>query len=396
MRILFVTWNYPPKLGGMEILLANLVEHLRPYAAVQVLGPYADTTSSSIAEQETDVLRPARDGLSAFTVHAFSQGTRLLRQESYDLIFGGSALMTPLVYVLGRVSGVPPVLYAHGLDLIYSHPLYQLMIRFLLPRCAKVFTNSRASRKEALDRGVPLDRVSVLHPGLEFAEFERASDTGSVREKFGLEERPMLLSVGRLAKRKGLVEFVQHSLPSIVARHPDVILVVVGGNPSDSLTHKQDVKSQIEAEAKRRGLEDYVRLLSWIDREDLIQLYHACNVFVLPAIGVPGDIEGFGIVLIEAGAAGKPVVSTELGGITDAVLNGRSGILVEPRQWEEISDAISNLLANTSLQEQLGQFGRERVRREFDWPVIAAECARQLGHLIETHDGKGTPESKHL
>jgi phosphatidylinositol alpha-1,6-mannosyltransferase len=384
MRILFVTWNYPPKLGGMEILLAHLVENLRRHASVRVLGPYADSTSD-ITRERADVLRPARDGLAWFAMHAFSQGSRLLRHERFDVVFGGSALTTPIVYTLGRVFGVPPVLYAHGLDLIYSHSLYQQMIKHFLPRCAKVFTNSRASRQEALNRGVLPDRISVLHPGLDFSEFEAIPDTGKIREKFGLRGRPVLLSVGRLAKRKGLVEFVRHSLPAIVKRHPDVIFVVVGGNPIDSLTHKEDVKSQIETEARRRNLQYHVRLLGWIERGDLVRLYHACNVFVLPAINVAGDMEGFGIVLIEAGAAGKPVVSTKLGGITDAVVDGKSGILVEAEEWKEISDAVSALLSDSRLQRQLGQFGRKRARRELDWPVIAEECARQLRQLVETH-----------
>jgi phosphatidylinositol alpha-1,6-mannosyltransferase len=293
-------------------------------------------------------------------------------------------LVTPIVYALGLMCSLPSVVYVHGLDLIYSHPLYQWMIKQLLPRCDRVLANSRASSQEAIERGVQPDRISVLHPGLEITEFEAVPDLDSVRRAYDLEGRLVLLSVGRLAKRKGLVEFVRHSLPTIVTEHPDAIFVVVGGNPSLSLTHKEDIKSRIEAEARRLGLTEHVRLLGWIDRADLMSLYHVCDVFVLPAIHVRGDMEGFGIVLIEASAAGKPVVSTKLGGITDAVVDGEGGTLVEPEQWGEFSDAVMSLLEDEALRQAMGESGRRRVRTELDWCILARRYAEELRCLLET------------
>lgn len=381
MHILFVTWNYPPKVGGMEKLLSQLVQSLRPYGHVHVIGPYASPDYSDVKQE--GVTRPKRDGLAWFTLYALLEGIRLLRSNPYDVILGGSALVTPIVYILGRLFRVPSVVYVHGLDLIYSHPLYQWMIAYLLPKCDGVLANSRASKQEAVDRGVSPDRTSVLHPGLDFSEFKAVPNVDRVRQEYDLDGRLTLLSVGRLAKRKGLVEFVRYSFSTIVDEHPNAVFVIVGGNPSLSLTHKEDIKSRIEAEASELGLEEHVRLLGWIDRQDLIDLYHACDVFVLPAIQVPGDMEGFGIVLIEASAAGKPVVSTKLGGITDAVVDGKSGILVEPDRWDEVSDVVLTLLKDESLRKQMGQFGRERVRSELDWPVIAQRYAEQLRGLLE-------------
>jgi phosphatidylinositol alpha-1,6-mannosyltransferase len=381
MRLLLVTWNYSPKVGGMEMLLSQLVRNLRPYADVHVIGPAGQASLDS--EQEVNVSRSSRDGLIWFALYAFFEGVRLLSNNAYDVIMAGSALVTPIVYILGRLFRVPSVIYIHGLDLVYSPFLYQWMIKCFLPRCAWVFANSRASEQEALHRGVSPHCTTVLHPGLDFSEFRIVPDIDSIKQRYNLNGRLTLLSAGRLAKRKGLVEFVRYSLPAIVEKHPNVVFIIVGGNPSLSLTHKEDIKSKIQAEAGRLDLENHVHLMGWIGRQDLVNLYHACDVFVLPAIQVPGDMEGFGIVLIEAGAAGKPVISTRLGGVTDAVVDGKSGILVEAERWDQLSDAILTLLADESLRREMGQFGRERAKAELDWPIVARRYLIHLEALLQ-------------
>jgi phosphatidylinositol alpha-1,6-mannosyltransferase len=381
MRLLLVTWNYPPKVGGMEMLLSQLALNLRPYADVHVIGPAGQADVD--AEQGLEVSRPSRDGLIRFASYAFFRGINLLRGNNYDVIMAGSALVTPIVYILGRFFQVPSVVYVHGLDLVYSSSIYQWMVKQCLPRCDRVFANSWASEQEALHRGVSPDRVSILHPGLDFSEFRIIPDIDSIKQRYELGGRLTLLSAGRLARRKGLVEFVRHSLPAIVEKYPNVVFIIVGGNPSLSLTHKEDIRSKIQAEVDRLRLGNYVRLLGWVDRQDLMDLYHACDVFVLPAIQVPGDIEGFGIVLIEAGAAGKPVISTRLGGIKDAVVEGKSGILVEAEKWDQLSGAVLTLLADESLRREMGQFGRERAETELDWPVVARRYLTYLEALLQ-------------
>ena len=373
MRILVITWNYPPKTGGMEMMMQQLVSHLRTQAEVHVFGPYAEV--ETVEEATT---RPQHDGLAWFFLAAGLSCFRLLHRESFDVIIAGSTLVMPVVYVLGLLFGLPVAVNVYGLDLIYSHPLYQLMLKVLLKRFDRVFAISQASKAEALKRGASPDDVVIAHPGLDFSEFERQPDQARLKQRHGLAGHRVLLSVGRLAKRKGIPEFVTYALPDIVAAYSDVVFLVVGDNPTQSLTHKEDVKARIEAAVESQNLEAHVRLLGRVDRNVLVDLYQACDVFVLPAIHVPGDMEGFGIVLTEAGAAGKPVVSTKLGGITDAVVDGKSGILVEAERWDELSDAVLALLADESLRQEMGQFGRQRVRTELDWSIVAG---RYLEHL---------------
>jgi len=361
----------------MEMMLYQLVQHLTPYAEVHVVGPYA----GSSGEGADNVIRPRRDGLIQFVLYGLFSGVRLLREDSYDVILAGSALVIPIAHILGLLFKLPVVANVYGLDLIYPHPVYQWMLRIFLPRCHHIVAISHTSMEAAVERGVSRDRVSIIHPGVEFSAFAVVPKLDAVRRAYDLDNRLVLLSAGRLARRKGVLEFVRYSLPSIVEKHPNVIFLVVGGNPVLSLTHKEDIRSRIQSEVMELGLDENVRLLGWVERQELLNLYHACDIFVLPAIEIKRDVEGFGIVLIEANAAGKPVVSTRLGGIPDAVEDGKSGVLVEAGTWDELASTIIDLLSNEALRKNMGYLGRKRAKTQFDWPVIARQYAELLTSL---------------
>ncbi|MCA9930358.1 MAG: glycosyltransferase family 4 protein, partial [Anaerolineales bacterium] len=309
----------------MEIMLSQLVAQLTRLASVQVIGPCGNNGRNT----ETNVIRPAKGGLMRFMSFAFFLGMRLLRQNKYDVIFAGSALLAPLAVVLGTLFRRPVVIYIHGLDLLYDHPVYQWLMRIFLPRCRFFFANSRHTANLANQLGVPDEKIEIINPGLDFSEFAALPAADEIDDQLDLHNHLVLLSAGRLAQRKGIPEFVEHVLPALVASHPDLLFLVAGENPTESLTHKEDIKGRIAAVAKAAHVEEHVRLLGFVSRAQLLRLFAACDIFILPAIYMPGDVEGFGIVLIEAGAAGKPVVSTRLGGISDAVADNQTGRLVE-------------------------------------------------------------------
>ncbi len=376
MRILLITWNYPPKLGGMEIMLFQLVKHLSPYAEVDVIGPFSDEVEAG----NGIVVRPGHRGLLYYFIFSLISGFRILHANSYDIIVGGSALVSPIACTLGWLFRLPVIAITHGLDLIYPSFAFQGLIRFFLPRCRQIVANSRMTLMAASKRGVPHRKICIIHPGVDSSEFAVPTKGDSVKEKYGIQDRLIILCAGRIAKRKGILEFVRYSLPLILERHSNVAFIIVGENPILSLAHREDMKSRIESEVTRLRFNKNVLFLGYVDRQELINLYHECDVFVLPAIEIEGDIEGFGIVLIEASAAGKPVVATRTGGIPDAVEHGKSGFLVAPAAWNDLADIIGKLLSDDVLRKKLGNLGHERVKKEFDWTVIS----RQFMELFST------------
>jgi phosphatidyl-myo-inositol dimannoside synthase len=324
------------------------------------------------------VVRPGRDGLAWFFASAFLAAWRILRRQRYDFVMTGSALLLPLAYPLGRLFNCRVVVQIHGLDVIYDRAGYRQMIRLLLPRCDLIFANSQESKSLAVQRGVAASIVRVINPGIHVKEFEPVEDVTALRRKLELNDCRVILSVGRLAARKGIAEFVRFVMPAVIRQYPNLLFVVVGGNPIESLAHKEDVRLQIETAVSESNLKEHVRLLGKIDRETLVHLYHVCDLFVLPAIDIPGDMEGFGIVLLEASAAGKPVVSVRLGGIPDATVHGQSGFLLEAGAWSQMAETIIKLLGDDAQREALGAFGRSRAQQSFDWQQIGYRYFEEL------------------
>jgi len=386
MKILLITWNYPPKTGGMENMIFEVVRQLTPTAQVDIIAPFAD--SSKDEPEIPRLIRAQREGLLSFFVYAHWAGIRLARETKYDVIMTGSALVLPIAYLLGVLFRLPVVAIVHGLDIIYPKPLYQIAMRFLLPRCRHIIANSRMTKQLAIERGLAPDRVTVINPGIDVSEFDRLRDPKDIRQRYDIGNRRFVLSAGRLVKRKGILDFISRALPDIVKHDPDTILVVIGENPSQSLAHRDDLLTQIRYEIARLELQENVRLVGWTSREDLVAFYQSSDIFVLPAINVPGDIEGFGIVLLEANAAGKPVVATTVGGISDAVADGISGILIEPENWAIIAQSVTNLLRDDELRQKLGHQGRERAENEFDWKIIGRQYHKLLARIISPEQDK--------
>ena len=376
MGILVITWNYPPRRGGIEYLVGHLVAGLRKRHAVRVVTAYHHSSEFT----EIDVARAPCPGLIPFALFALWRGALLLRRDpGISVIFGGSALVAPLVLVLARLFGRRAVVQVHGLDIIYRSALYQLLCVRWLKRCHRITANSAYTASLAETKGVSADRISVVPPGVEPERFTAPVDVDPTKKLFGLEGRRVILFVGRLARRKGVKEFIQKSLPEIVAAVPQACFVIVGANPTESLTHRDDMVTEIAAAASRLGLERHVMLLGSLSDEDVVKLYQTCDLVVLPALATPDDVEGFGIVLLEAAAAGKPVIATRAGGIPDAVEQGKSGLLVDAGDYQALRQATVDLLSDEQKRLRMGSHARQRLSEHFTWEKILPSYETALG-----------------
>jgi len=132
------------------------------------------------------------------------------------------------------------------------------------------------------------------------------------------------------------------------------------------------------------GLEDHVRVLGWLTDLELAKVYQISDLMVLPALSTKGDVEGFGIVILEAAAAGRPTVATRVGGIPDAIEDGRSGILVDPEEPDRMSEAIVRLLRDDQARLALGQYAQNRVREQFGWDSIIRRYEELFKSMTES------------
>ena len=368
MEILVVTWNYPPRRGGIENLIGGLCRELRKNHSIKVVTTYSAASSPS----EANVFRAPLPGLFSFALYVLWRGSILLaRNDQITVVFGGSVLATPLVLVLARLFGRRAVVQAHGLDIIYQSFLYRQVCVRWLEFCDYVVANSRYTAELAQARGVLHERLAIIPPGVDLDRFTGSVDVDAIKQSLGVAERKIILFVGRLAKRKGVKEFIENSLVRILREMPEVYFLVVGGAPTDSLVHSENRLSEIKAAIAKAGITEQVRLLDSLGDDDVIKLYRISDLLVLPGLDLREDVEGFGIVVLEAASAGKPVVATRVGGIPDAVQDGHSGILVEAGDYSGLSRAVIALLRDGSWRAALGEYGRRRVREQFSWPAIS-------------------------
>ena len=372
MGILVITWNYPPRRGGIEILLQSLCAGLREKHRVLIVTSFAKAFQSV----ESDALRAPLAGLIPFAFYALWRGALVLaRHREISVVFGGSALVTPLVLILARLFHSRAVVMTHGLDVIHRNFFYQQLCVRWLKSCDRVFANSHHTAALVRSKGVAQERLMVIPPGVHAERFSIPIDVTAAKRHWNIEGKKIVLFVGRLAKRKGVKEFIEKSFVEIAREIRETVFLVVGANPTESLAHHYDAAGEINEAVSRLGLDNQVRLLGTLSDDDLIRLYKACDIVVLPALDIKEDVEGFGIVALEAAAAGKPVVATRVGGIADAVENSKTGILVESGDYQALTQAVLCLLHNSSQAGAMGEAGRQRAMNLFAWKQV---CQRHV------------------
>lgn len=342
-RLLIVTRNLPPLVGGMERLNWHMVEELSKYAKIHVVGPKGSKALCPSGVQFTEVpLQPLWKFLVSSSIHA----VHIAKKWRAHTVLAGSGLTAPAAWAAARAAGAQSSVYLHGLDAAVRHPVYRAIWHPVIRRMDKVIANSKPTSDLAITLGVEQQRISVIHPGVQLPTAPQPDYVlNDFRQRHNLINARILLSIGRLTTRKGLREFVEKSLPVIVREYPDVLLVVIGDAPSHSLHAKVQSRESIQAIADTVGVGANLRFLGVItDPIELASAYECAELHVFPVREMPGDPEGFGMVAIEAAAHGVPTVAFATGGVIDAVLNGQSGLLVMPGNYAEFSSKVISIL----------------------------------------------------
>jgi phosphatidylinositol alpha-1,6-mannosyltransferase len=274
-------------------------------------------------------------------------------------------------YLLRRLTGVPYCIYAHGEEIGTAGASRQLT---LLMRCAygaarAVVANSDNTRRLLRAVGVSDSKIVVIRPGVDSHRFRPGGDGARVREKLGLDGHRVLLTVGRLQRRKGH-DTVIRALPAVRASVPDVHYLIVG-------TGEEQVR--LRELAVGTGVGDAVRFAGHVPEEGLPAYYQACDVFVLPNREEANrDVEGFGIVFLEASASGKPIVAGRSGGAGEAVVDGETGVLVDGDDVDAVARATTSVLQDPGRSAHMGPRGRARVLESFGWDAIARRTRAEL------------------
>ena len=374
-RILHITRNLPPLVGGMERLNWHIADELSRYAQVQLIGPEGSSALRPAAVPVTEVpLRP----LPRFLLASAWQAVAVARRFQPHIVLAGSGLTAPAAWLAARASDARAHVYLHGLDAAVQHPAYRAVWHPAIRHMDGVIANSQPTAELARSLGVAAEKIRIVHPGVTLpAAAQSAALLQDFRQRHQLGDQRLLLSVGRLTTRKGLREFVQHALPAIVQAAPDTLLAVVGEAPTDSVHASVQTRASIQAVADAAGIGQHLRFLGVItDPQELAAAYESATLHIFPVRHLPGDPEGFGMVAIEAAAHGVPTVAFATGGIVDAVAPGQSGHLVTPGDYPALAQAALQVLADSpgAWQARASAFAAQ-----FAWPIMG----QKLGAILQ-------------
>ena len=367
--ILIITRNLPPLVGGMERLNWHIADELSKYAEVKVVGP---TGAAAVKPENVQVLESPLKPLVLFMLIALCKAFWTAVCFKPNVIIAGSGLTAPLVWLVSRLTSAKAVVYLHGFDITAAHWVYQKIWVPFFKRMDCVIVNSTPTKILALNAGVLEKDISIVHPGVTLpVTTQPLNAIQSFKKKYNLEHKKILLSVGRLTTRKGLKEFVENSLAYIVQQEPDVVLVVVGESPKNSLGAGLQTREEILEAARKNQIENHILFLGVItDNKQLATVYEAADIHVFPVRYIPDDPEGFGMVAVEAAAHGTPTVAFATGGIVDAVAQGVSGYLVEKNNYSQLSKQVIALLANPLPKANIQDFARQFEWRRFGQCII--------------------------
>lgn len=386
IRSVLLTSDLPPRPGGISNYLGQLYLHMRLPEHL-IVGP---TYAGDIEWDRAYALPVVRAHLNLSERWA----NDALYHRPFDRLWrpfamlralrrcGGSMAGTMLhcgqvmsAGLVGRLlkhkQGCPYLLFLFGGEVrkYEAIPSMRRLFRSIVSGAAGAIAVSRFALQAAepfLDAHVP---KSIVSPGVDHAFFRPHCGGSALRTRLGLDGHMVILTVARLVATKGHARVIA-ALPDLLRLHPCITYLVVGRGPEE-VKLRQQVASL--------GLDAHVRFMGGVPDAELPAYYDAADVFALASRDCPnGQVEGFGMVLLEASACGTPVVATRSGGTVEAVLHGQTGLLVDQDPPSQFTEAVASLLSDAALRDRLGQAGRQWVLDEMGWNSKASALATFL------------------
>ncbi|MGW4749314.1 glycosyltransferase family 4 protein [Streptomyces sp. NPDC004290] len=377
-KTLIVTNDFPPRPGGIQAFLHNMALRLDPDRIVVYASTWKrsregiEATAAFDAEQPFTVVRD-RTTMLLPTPRVTARATALLREHGCASVwFGAAAPLGLMAPALRRGGAKRLVATTHGHEAGWAQlPAARQLLRRIGEGTDTITYLGEYTRSRIATALTPAaaGRMVQLPPGVDEKTFHPGSGGDEVRARLGLSDRPVVVCVSRLVPRKGQDTLIR-ALPRILRRVPDAVLLIVGGGP-----YEKDLR-RLAAET---GVAGSVRFTGAVPWAELPAHYGAGDVFAMPCRTRRGglDVEGLGIVYLEASATGLPVVAGDSGGAPDAVLDGETGWVVRGESAEETADRVATLLLDPELRARMGERGRSWVEEKWRWDLLA-ERLREL------------------
>lgn len=358
MKILLATLEYPPQVGGVANYYANLKD------------AWPEPENFIIIDNSTHLLLARRRYFP--WLKAIRSINKAYKQNQIDITFIGQILpLGTVAWILSLFSKFKFGVFFHGLDysLATKNSFKKNLTKLILER-AKIIVCANSEVNRLLLEFCPQfkNKTEIINPGVKKVSIDLLS-RDNLDSKYNIKDKKIIFSLGRLVRRKGFDRVIQ-SLDSL--DRDDFVYVVCG---------EGEEKKYLQDLALKSSYNKNILFIDHISEAEKWSWLALCDIFIMPSRNVNGDFEGFGIVYLEANLMGSPVIAGNSGGVRDAVVNNYNGLLVNPEDNNEIAAAINKLLTNPDFAKKLGQQGRERALKEFNWPNLAKKLFNKLKAL---------------
>ena len=372
-KILIVTRNLPPLIGGMERLNWHIADELSHENEILLLS---HKEAKNAAPQRCDFYGVRLNPLPLFLIVAFIKTFLICIVKKPDILFSGSGLTAPITVFWAKIFRKKSIVYIHGLDINNDSAIYNKIWIPFIKYANSIICNSIPTKQMSLNKGVKLDKIQIIHPGVSYpAKEPNLALISQIKKQYELKDKKILLSVGRLTDRKGLREFIDYSLPQIIAKIPNTVLVIIGDTANNALNNKFQNMEDILSIAKKNNISNHLIFTGAVNEEILSSFYYLADIHVFPVKYIPNDPEGFGMVAIEAATHGTPTIAFTTGGIIDAVKNNESGYLIEAENYINLSAKITEEL---SFKSNISNESCQNFAQNFSWENMG----KKLNQLI--------------
>jgi len=299
---------------------------------------------------------------------------KIVKKENIDFIHAHWIVPQGFIAaIIKKLYSIPYIVTAHAGDVF---PLRSRFLRFFgkvaLNNCSYCTVNSGATRKSVLNV-LNIKNVSIIPMGVDLSEFSAKKKDDSIRKRYHI-KYPFILSVGRLAEKKGIPYLIK-AMPYVIEKLPNTKLMIIGDGPK---------KEEISCLVNKLGINDNIIFIGKIPNKELAKYYASCDVFVLPSIITEeGDTEGLGVVLLEALASGTAVIGSSVGGIPDIIKDGKTGLLTEQKNPEDISRKIIYMTNHKKKRKDFIERGQKLIKKRFSWSVVADDFFKVYNEVMK-------------
>lgn len=356
MKTLLFTLEYPPFKGGVANYYENLVKHWPDPDNIFVM---VNSEKRIIDKKVTQCCLISKFIYPKWITSIFKLFYYILINKIDHVLVGHLLPLGTVTFIVSRFTGIRYTVIIHGMDFAFAirRNRKRFLTKLILKNSQKIICSNNfvADMVKDFVGEAAVSKVQVVNPGINNDFILNDVLVKKIKKEYDLEDKTVLLSVGRLVKRKGFDKVVE-VMSDVNKAVPNLKYVLAGKGPDEDYIKK----------CQKVGAD--ILYLDNLPEEEKWAWLALCDIFIMPSRNINGDFEGFGIVYLEANLAGKPVIGGNSGGVADAIRGAYSGILVDSENAESIKEAIISLATNKELCQKLGAQGQRRAIEEFNWP----------------------------